>query len=99
MPCVLRSLSFSASLVARRLGGVNGIAEQHAEGALVLVVFGKVGHGGAHGLRAILNPFAKFAVGQDVQLVIEYAPQHSCTDVLLGHIQVEEVAPLLTALV
>lgn len=62
------------------------------EGVLILMVLSQVGHCRAHRLRAILDPLPEFAVGHDVQLVIEYALQHACADIFLGHVQMEEVA-------
>src|SRR4029077_9130339 len=98
-PYVPQNLSFLGSLVSRRLGGVDRIAEQHAEGALVLIVFGKVGNGRAHGLRAILDPFAEFAVGHYVEFIVEYALQYSLADRFLGAEQMKQVAVLLAALI
>src|SRR5256885_7096739 len=99
MRCGLRSPSCLASLPACRLGRVDGIAEQEAEGTLVLLVLGQIGHRRAQGPRAILDPLAEFAVGHDVELVVEDPPQHPLADLFLRAVEVKEVAALLAALV
>src|SRR5256885_5500167 len=98
MRCGLRSPSCLALLLACRLGGVDRIAEQKAERALVLLVLGQIGHGRAQGLRAILDPLAEFAVGHDVELVVEDPLQHPLADLFLRAVEVKEVAALLAAL-
>src|SRR5580765_8692182 len=99
MPCGLRSPSWLAPLLARGLGRVDRVAEQYAEGALVFLVLGHLGHGRAHRLRALLDPLAEFAVGQDVQLIAQDALQYPLPDRFLGAEQVKEAAELLAALV
>src|SRR5205807_7386985 len=101
MPYGPRSPSCPAFPVAlaRRLGRVDRIAEQKAEGALVFLVLGEVGHGRAHGLGAVLDARAELAVGQDVELVVQYPLEHPLTGLFLRAEQMKEVAGLLTALV
>src|SRR5437588_12398958 len=101
MPYGPRSLSclvFPRAL-AGRLGRVDRIHEQKAEGALVFLVLGELGHGRAHGLGAILDTLAELAVGQDVELVVQYPLEHPLADLFLGAEQMKEVAGLLAALV
>src|SRR2546430_7500706 len=101
MPYGLRSpscLLFPRAL-AGRLGRVDRIHEQKAEGALVFLVLGEAGYGRAHGLGAILDTLAELAVGQDVELVVQYPLEHPLADLFLGAEQMKEVARLLAALV
>src|SRR5438876_9661416 len=85
--------------LAGRLGRMDRIHEQKAEGALVFLVLWEVGHGRAHGLGAVLDALAELAVGQDVELVVQYPLEHPLAGLFLGAEQMKEVAGLLTALV
>src|SRR5215469_16407817 len=99
MPCGQQSPSCSALPVTRRLSGVDRIPEQEAESALVLLVLGEFGYGGAHRGGALLHPLAEFAVGHDVELVVQYPLQHALPNLFLRAEQVEEIRVLLAALV
>src|SRR5207302_10278466 len=100
MPYGLRipsCLVFPVAL-ARRLGRVDRIAEQKAEGALVFLVLGEVGHGRAHGLGAVLDARAELAVGQDVERVVQYPLEHPLTGLFLRAERTKDLPGLLTAL-
>src|ERR1700676_5594680 len=94
----LQSLSFQASLT-RGLRRVDRVAKQHAEGVFVFLILGQIGYGGTHRLRTVFDSLTELAVGHDVQLVVENALQHALPDGFASHVQMREVASLLTPLV
>src|SRR6202051_5119457 len=98
MRCALQSLSFQASLT-RGFRRMDRVAKQHAEGVLVFLSLGQIGYGGTHRLCTVLDSLTELAVGHDVQLVVENALQHALPDGFARHVQVREVASLLTPLV
>src|SRR5450631_2057635 len=98
MRCDLQSLSCQSSLT-RGFRRVDRVAKQYAERVLVFLILGQIGYGGAHRLRTVLDSLTELAVGHDVQLVLENAPQHALPDGFASHVQVREVASLLTPLV
>src|SRR5207247_845169 len=53
----------------------------------------------AQAMCAILDTLAELAVGQDVELVVQYPLEHPLADLFLGAEQMKEVAGLLAALV
>jgi len=67
------------------------IAEQEAEGALVLLVLGQIGPRPRISLRAILDPLAELAMGHDVELVVEDPLQHPLADLFLRAERGEEI--------
>src|SRR5580693_4819849 len=99
MRCGPRSLSCFHSSLPRDLRRVDRVAKQSTECILVFEILRQIGHRRAHGLRTLLDALTEFTVGQDVEFIVENSLQHPLAYRFLRHVEMKEVAALLTPLV